>query len=69
MNRHPKIIPALGIRASSIFALDATVPNYDTTSTNVWGDYRDCALEKPPSLVRSSPTGTARSVCRISSSL
>jgi transposase len=44
-----KIITELGICATSIFALDATVPSYDTTSTSVWGDYRSCEREKPPS--------------------
>jgi transposase len=43
-----KIITELGICASKIFALDATVPSYDTTSTSVWGDYRDCESEQPP---------------------
>ena len=44
-----KIITELGICASKVFALDATVSSYDTTSTSVWGDYRSCELEKPPS--------------------
>jgi transposase len=43
-----KVITELGICASKVFALDATVPSYDTTSTSVWGDYRSCEREKPP---------------------
>jgi len=43
-----KIVTELGIRASSAFRLDTTVPSYDTTSTSVWGDYRDCEAEQPP---------------------
>ena len=44
-----KIITELGIRATSIFRLDTTVPSYDTTSTSVWGEYRACEGETPPS--------------------
>ena len=44
-----KIVTELGIRATSTFRLDTTVPSYDTTSTSVWGDYRACELEHPPS--------------------
>ena len=44
-----KIITELGIRATSIFRLDTTVPSYDTTSTSVWGEYRACEAETPPS--------------------
>ena len=43
-----KIVTELGIRATSAFRLDTTVPSYDTTSTSVWGDYRACELEQPP---------------------
>jgi transposase len=43
-----KIITELGIGASRVFALDTTIPSYDTTSTSVWGDYRDCESEQPP---------------------
>jgi transposase len=43
-----KIITELGIGASKTFALDATIPSYDTTSTSVWGDYRGCESEQPP---------------------
>jgi len=41
-------VTELGIRATSAFRLDTTVPSYDTTSTSVWGDYRACELEQPP---------------------
>jgi len=44
-----KIVTALGVRATGLFALDASVPSYDTTSTNVWGAYRACEAELPPS--------------------
>ena len=43
-----KIVTELGLRATSAFRLDTTVPSYDTTSTSVWGDYRACELEEPP---------------------
>lgn len=43
-----KIVTELGLRATSAFRLDTTVPSYDTTSTSVWGDYRACELEQPP---------------------
>jgi transposase len=43
-----KIITELGIRATNIFHLDATVPSYDTTSTSVWGDYAACEFDTPP---------------------
>ena len=43
-----KIVTALGIRATRIFALDTSAPSYDTTSTNVWGDYRSCENDCPP---------------------
>ena len=33
-----KIVTALGIRATDTFALDASAPSYDTTSTSLWGD-------------------------------
>jgi transposase len=42
------IVTELGIRAMSVFGLDASVPSYDTTSMSVWGDYRDCESEQPP---------------------
>lgn len=43
-----KIVTALGIRATGTFALDASAPSYDTTSTSLWGDYRDCEAGTPP---------------------
>jgi len=43
-----KIVTALGVRATGIFALDTSVPSYDTTSTSLWGDYRDCEADPPP---------------------
>jgi len=43
-----KIVTALGIRATNTFALDASTPSYDTTSTSLWGDYRDCEADTPP---------------------
>ena len=43
-----KILTALGVRAVETFLLDAHTVSYDTTSTNVWGDYRACESETPP---------------------
>ena len=43
-----KIVTALGIRATDTFALDTSAPSYDTTSTSLWGDYRDCEADTPP---------------------
>ena len=43
-----KIITELGVRATATFALDTTVPSYDTTSTSLWGDYRACEADSPP---------------------
>jgi transposase len=43
-----KIVTALGVRATGTFALDTSVPSYDTTSTSLWGDYRDCEADSPP---------------------
>jgi transposase len=43
-----KIVTELGVRATGTFALDTTAPSYDTTSTNVWGDYRACEGDSPP---------------------
>ena len=37
-----KIITEIGVNATNIFNLDPTTVSYDTTSTNVWGDYRGC---------------------------
>jgi len=44
-----KILTELGSRATKTFKLDATTVSYDTTSTSVWGDYRACEQETPPS--------------------
>ncbi len=46
-----KIVTALGVRAVTTFGLDASVLSFDTTSTNVWGEYRegdDAAAASPP---------------------
>lgn len=36
-----RIITELGRRAAALFALDLSTVSYDTTSTSVWGEYRD----------------------------
>ena len=43
-----KIVSAIGVRATQEFALDAKIVSYDTTSINVWGDYRACENDDPP---------------------
>jgi transposase len=43
-----KIVTELGVRATAAFALDTTVPSYDTTSTSIWGDYLECEADSPP---------------------
>lgn len=43
-----KLLTELGRRAVRVFDLDARVVSYDTTSTNVWGDYLPCAGALPP---------------------
>lgn len=43
-----KIVTELGIRATLTFGLDASAVSYDTTSTSVWGEYRECESEQPP---------------------
>jgi transposase len=43
-----KIVTELGVRATRTFVLDKSVPSYDTTSTSLWGDYRDCEGDSPP---------------------
>jgi transposase len=43
-----KIVTALGVRATTEFALDTKAVSYDTTSTSVWGDYRQCESDDPP---------------------
>ncbi len=44
-----KIVTALGAKATAMFSLDTSTPSYDTTSTSLWGDYRDCENDNPPS--------------------
>jgi len=43
-----KIITEIGLRAASTFKLDLSTTSYDTTSTNVWGEYRGCEETEPP---------------------
>ena len=43
-----KILTELGSNAVDKFELDMGVVSYDTTSTNLWGDYRGCESEQPP---------------------
>jgi len=43
-----KIVTALGAKATNEFVLDTSAPSYDTTSINLWGDYRDCTDDNPP---------------------
>ncbi len=43
-----KIVTELGFRAASIFQLNLGTASYDTTSTSVWGEYRECENEEPP---------------------
>lgn len=43
-----KILTELGSNAAEKFGLDMGVVSYDTTSTNLWGDYRGCEEERPP---------------------
>jgi hypothetical protein len=62
-----KIVTELGIRATSAFRLDTSVPSYDTTPTSVWGDYRPCEREQPPPGL-GSLMGTRRTTSRTSSS-
>ena len=42
------ILTEVGVRATRLFALDASVVSYDTTSTSVWGDYAMCQADEPP---------------------
>lgn len=49
-----RIITELGIRAVNLFALDTSSISYDTTATNVWGEYEDAdgnPLDPGPKLV------------------
>lgn len=43
-----KIVTELGIKATSTFCLDTSAASYDTTSTSVWGEYRQCESQQPP---------------------
>lgn len=43
-----KILTELGVHATNEFSLDTKSVSYDTTSTNVWGDYRECESNDPP---------------------
>lgn len=43
-----KIVTELGLRVVSTFQLDLGSVSYDTTSTNIWGEYRRCENEEPP---------------------
>jgi transposase len=43
-----KVLTECGVRATELFKLDTSVISYDTTSTNVWGDYYDCESKTPP---------------------
>jgi len=43
-----KIVTELGLRVAATFQLDLSSVSYDTTSTNVWGEYRMCENEEPP---------------------
>lgn len=40
-----RIVTELGRRAASLFQLDMTAISYDTTSTSVWGEYRESSKE------------------------
>jgi transposase len=42
-----KVVTALGARATAAFALDTSAVSYDTTSTNLWGEYRACESDSP----------------------
>ena len=43
-----RIITELGVQATKAFALNTTVPSYDTTSVSLWGDYHQCEVEPAP---------------------
>jgi len=45
-----KILTRLGVEASRQFSLDATTVSYDTTSTNVWGDYTYSQNDEGPTI-------------------
>ena len=40
-----RIVTELGRRAASLFQLDMSAISYDTTSTSVWGEYRESSEE------------------------
>lgn len=40
-----RIITALGVKAAELFSLDLSALSYDTTSTSVWGEYRQLTEE------------------------
>jgi len=40
-----KIVTELGRRAAALFELDLTAASYDTTSTSVWGEYRNSSKD------------------------
>lgn len=41
-----KILGELGVKVSNVFQLDTSVVSYDTTSTNVWGEYSHYSKER-----------------------
>lgn len=41
-----KILGEIGVNVSEIFQLDTSVISYDTTSTNVWGEYSNYSKER-----------------------
>lgn len=41
-----RIITELGVKAVQLFQLDTSAVSYDTTSTSVWGEYRNSSEEK-----------------------
>lgn len=41
-----KILGELGVKVANIFQLDTSVISYDTTSTNVWGEYSNYSKER-----------------------
>ena len=43
-----KIVTEVGLRVASSFQLNLGTVSYDTTSTSVWGEYRECEDEEPP---------------------
>jgi transposase len=56
------ILTELGHRAIDTFQLDARIVSYDTTSTNVWGDYENCDIE-PSSLSPNITYGYSKDKC------